>query len=384
MKEFSQIKLVLRPNNQITVTIGNWKKKVLTVSQSPIVSHDSVNPKKLLNLTKVYATNRVANQEMRENSLIACPPKLDIIQKKQRIKKPPFSRRNTPKSFSKVSGQRLREAGAAMDILCGGDLTQCYELCLTLPANHDLAFAALAAHTYYATNRLFKHLRDCYGDACSWFYVWEYQRRGALHLHIAVRYPDSAKLPEICEGLVKMWIRILQDIGERSNTCMFTDKSGRACTISQNWQNHHAQIRKAVGAYFSKYAGKEESKQSWYCQRFPISRFWGSSSSIKRTIKENSIEYTWDYQGATNLTESKFQEIMELIIDRVPLVSMKSYEFKVEAKYSYHARKGEDGIVRLYNHERKVYAEGERTTIYTEQKAYIVALSMFRDVIGCF
>lgn len=381
----AQVKISLKPNNQITLTIGNWRKKILLPHQPPIAAHDRVDKKKLTNLTKIYAKDRESFAGFEENRLaLAQTPPLDIIQRKQRFRKTGLARKNKPKSFTKVSGQRLREAGAAMDILCEGDLSQTYELCLTLPADHEDAFAALARNTYYASNRIFKHLRDVYGEECAWFYVWEYQRRGALHMHIAIRYPDRTKLPEICEGIFDIWKRILISIGERENTCMFTAKSGKACVVSQKWQHHYAQIRKAVGAYFSKYAGKTESKQSWYCQKYPISRFWGSSSAIKRCIRENSAEYVWDYQGRADLAIAKHEEILNDLIQSCSIISFNSYTFEIRCKHNHVARKDKEGKIHVYPIEPKVFAKGERYTAYVPSDDYQKFLEVVRSKIALF
>jgi len=358
----SQVKLSVRPNNQITLTIGDWAKKVLRPSTSAINEHDRVCKKKLVNIAQKYRYRREYLAGVTENRQHLFPPKLDIIQKKQSHPKIIPIRESKPKSFTKISGQRLRECGAAMDILSGGRLEECYEICLTLPANHEAAFFALSKNTYFATNRIFDYLRKQYRGEVSWFYVWEYQKRGALHLHMAVHHRASLLLPTICSDIKRSWIRILQDIGEMENTCMFTDKSMKKCVMPDKWQMHSDQIRKGVGAYFSKYAGKEESKQSWYCQKYPISRFWGSSKQIKSVIAQNSIEAVWDFQGNLESAQKFHDELLEKLILSSQVVHITKYNFRITSKHSYVARIGDDANLRLFPIEPKVYASGERIT----------------------
>lgn len=380
----SQVKLVVRPNNQVTITIGDWRRKTLVVASSAITDHDKVNRKKLINLTNVYRNKREYFHETTEIRQSVHKHQLDLIRKKETPKKVSLTRRNTPKSFTKVSGQKVRESGSAMEILSGGNLNQCWEVCLTLPGNHELAFSALAKNTYFATHRIFSYLKKQYQGTVSWFYVWEYQKRGALHLHLAVHHRCPALLPSICSDIKRAWIRILQDIGERENCCMFTDKTMTKCTVSQKWQMHSAQIVKGVGAYFAKYAGKTESKNSWYCQKYPISRFWGSSSQIKEVIKQNSMEYEWDFQGNLEAAERFHEELIEKLLIHANVVSMSGYSFHIRGKHSHKAVRGNDGILRLYAIEPKTIAQGERLCAYVSPSDFAKTLENAIALSGCF
>jgi hypothetical protein len=337
-----------------------------------------------VNLTQKYRNFRSYVSERDENRQWLFPPNLDIIQKKETLPKVIPIRENKPKSFAKISGQKLRECGAAMDILCRGNLEECWEVCLTLPANHEEAFVALSKNTYFATHRIFSYLKKQYHGEVSWFYVWEYQKRGALHLHMAVHHRASLLLPTICSDIKRAWIRILQDIGEMENTCMFTDKSLKKCVMPEQWQMHSAQIRKGVGAYFSKYAGKEESKQSWYCQKYPISRFWGSSKQIKKVISENSVTAIWDFQGDLESAEKFHAELLEKLILSIEIVKITKYNFCITSNHSYTARVGDDGNLRLFPIEPKIYASGERLTAYVAPKEFGKVLDYAKTVRTCF
>jgi hypothetical protein len=271
-----------------------------------------------------------------------------------------------------------------MDILCSGDLTQCHEVCLTLPANHEAAFAALAKNTYFATHRIFSYLKKQYQGQVSWFYVWEYQKRGALHLHLAVHHKDSSLLDAICGDIKRAWIRILEDIGQSEGTCMFSDKTRKKCTISQNWQMHSEQIRSSVGGYFSKYAGKEESKQSWYCQKYPISRFWGSSATIKEVVKQNSMEYEWDFQGNLEAAERFHGELIEKILLEVNVVRISGYSFHIKGKHRHKAVHDKDGTLHLYSIEPRTIAQGERLCAYVAPSDFAKTLEKAIGVAGVF
>jgi hypothetical protein len=375
----SQVKIALRPNNQITVTLGNWRKPISLAYAPESAFRSLITPDRL---AKEKARTTVESEKFRERESFRYKPSelsLDIIREKQPLKKPSIARKNTPKNFTAKSGQRLRECGAAMDIMCAGDLSQCYEICLTLPADHEAAFSTLAEHTYYATNLLFSKLKKDFFGSVSWFYVWEYQKRGALHLHIAVHHPNPEMLEEVCASIKAHWIQILLAIGERKNICMFSRKNLKSCTISQKWQMHSAQIQKAVGAYFSKYAGKTQSKQDYYCTKYPISRFWGSSRSLKEIIKKNSIEISWDFFGHSDQAQEKCEEIIKFVCSELDIFSRKSYEFKVESKGNVAVFRDKEGKIHTNKREPKIYAEGERYIFYIAPEKLQFALEIFRN-----
>lgn len=380
----SQVKLSVRPNNQVTITIGDWCKKVLRPSTSAITEHDRVCEKKLTNLVKTYRYQREYFSGVTENRQNLFPPNLDIIQKKESRLKIIQIRKNTPKSFTKISGQRLRECGAAMDIMSKGNLEECYEICLTLPANHEAAFHALAKNTYFATHRIFDYLKKQYHGEVSWFYCWEYQKRGALHLHMAVHHRASLLLPTICSDIKRAWVRILKDIGDiEGGISMFANKYGKE-VHEKHWQMHSAQIRKSVGSYFSKYAGKEESKNAWYCQKYPISRFWGSSKRIKKVISENSVEAVWDFQGDLESAEKFHAELLEKLIVCEEIVKISEYNFCITSKHSYNARIGEGGKIRLFPIKPKIYASGRRLTAYIYANNFSKVKDLAKSMVAYF
>lgn len=371
---YSQLKLEVRPNNQITITRGNWRKKQKEVSQNPIWLHDKIHESEWQDKKADIVAKRETYEYIRSIDPISKRPPLDITKKSQRSRKPYSPRPNTPKNFTAKSGQKLRECGAAVDIACGGDTRFCHEVTLTLPANHEHAFRALAAYSGYVVNRLFQPIRRKYADVCLWFFVWEYQRRGALHMHICVYHPDECEGLYIAAQLIEQWHKILCDLCQIADTDMFCRKNKKNSTPRYLHQHHTSPIKKAVGAYFSKYAGKEESKQSWYCQKYPVSRFWGSSKSIKEIIKKHSFSFEIDFRFDTDRCEERYIEIMEQISLNLHLVSVSGYEFCISSTFSHSFKKYKNGRKIINQVEGKIFAEGKRDTLYFKQEDFKKAL----------
>lgn len=375
----SQIRVSLRPNNQITITKGSWKKKLIDTSS--LLGEEKPDRYQLARYRHHLKNSQmaIAKNETFEDRLERLYPPLDIIQKSQRSKKAPSMRLNKPKSFTRFSGQRIREAGAAMDIACKGNMRFCHEVTLTLPANTREAFKALAAYSSHVVNRLFQIIRRNYGDDCLWFFVWEYQKRGALHMHIALYHPDESEGLWIAYQLIQQWNKILCELCELANTDMFAPKQGRRKKLYFEHQHHTAPLRKSVAAYFSKYAGKEESKNNWYIQEYPVSRFWGSNRAVKNIVKENSLQFDFDYHGNDREADRRYTELIERIIEKLSIVSFSSYEFKVQSdkKASMRSYPKKGKVLSVCN--GKVFAEGERSTFYFTQSEFKKAMELIKN-----
>lgn len=379
----SQISVKIRLNNQITITDGSFckrKKKVATGIQQDLDISMAVD---IQNLAEEMAAQRVVLEKFRIKLDKTSKPYLDIIKKSQRSKKPSSSRLNKPKNFTKQSGQKLRESGAAMDLACNGNTKFCHEVTLTLPANTKEAFTALAAYSGYAINRLLQPIRRDYGSDCLWFYVLEYQKRGALHIHFALYHPDESEGLLIAAKMIEQWHKVLIDIGEKADTDMFVSKRRDRSTIRAKHQHHTQPISKAVGAYFSKYAGKQESKQNWYCQKYPVSRFWGSSKMIKEIIKENSFEYKIDYFADEKSQQNMKEHIIESLLGQVKIVSVSAYEFDVSLKGSHRINRYSNGRKIIVSGNNLSIAKGERHTIYCAPEDYPKALKICQELAYC-
>ena len=235
------------------------------------------------------------------------------------------------KRFGNVQAQKIHECGAAMEMNMI-DPSFCHVTTLTLPANTQEAFECIAAYSGYAVNRLFQPVRRDYADCNSWFFVWEYQKRGALHLHIAHYHHCKIIGSLIGEKLLETWHDILCDISENSGVCLFTAKENDRCTIRQNHQHLTQPMRKSVAGYFSKYAAKASQNEDnnyikKFSQMYPPSRFWGSSSQIKAIVKSHHFHNCRDYTENKDFMYFLFVRIHKMI-NECEIVLQKSYSFK--------------------------------------------------------
>lgn len=369
----NRVAVRIRPNNQLTLTYGNYlNRSEFYKSRSCIqAGFGDRERKKILEKADKEKAKKEPKYTWKEGVF-----GVHNLAKKS-VSPPPCHNRkistlagtcrlNKPKSFTSASGQKLRECGAAIDQICKNP-DNTVAITLTLPAHHEAAFRAIAAYSGYAVNRLFQPIRRHYGDDVLWFFVWEYQRRGALHLHIALYHSDKSKALEIGNGFHSQWYKILQDISKFANTDLFLGRNGRDNSAIEKNHFYCQPMRRSLGAYFSKYAGKKESKQSWYCQKYPVSRFWGCCYALKRLIKSLSLEVK---------IESPDSELIESVIAST-LKKIESLSLSISNQYDFDIEREREGS-------KLKIATGTRITFYCNPRQLRKLLSEFSEYSQVF
>jgi len=369
----NRVAISIRPNNQLTLTFGNYRScSEFCKSRSCIQAGFGDREKK--RILEKAAKDKLKNEPKytwKEGVFgIHSPAKKSVFPPpchNRKISTPAsMCRLNKPKSFTSASGQKLRECGSAIDQICKNP-ENTIAITLTLPAHHDDAFRAIAAYSGYAVNRLFQPIRRHYGDDVLWFFVWEYQKRGALHLHIALYHSDKNKALEIGESFREQWHKILQDISKLADTDLFLGRNGRDNSDIEKNHFYCQPMRRSLGAYFSKYAGKKESKQAWYCQKYPVSRFWGCCYALKRLIKSLSLE--------VKIVDSN-SEWIESVIASI-LEKIAAFALSISNQYDFDIRKTQDG------NSLKI-AAGTRITFYCDPRQLRKLLSEFSGYSQAF
>lgn len=188
-----------------------------------------------------------------------------------------------PTTFNKNSRHRLLEAGAIMDELHGKN---CCEVTCTIPGSTVKAFRIVSQWSGWIMNRLTQIIRRSTSNP-AWFYCWELQKRGALHLHFVIgcsNLPDAVCLAQQIEF---KWFELLLELKDKTNVDAFARSEKWTWRYTPAvWQSHVLPIRKSVAAYFAKYAGKQSSVVTRINKNFVPARWWGSSQSIKRGIED--------------------------------------------------------------------------------------------------
>jgi hypothetical protein len=114
----------------------------------------------------------------------------------------------------------------------------------------------LARWSSYSVQRLKAWLGHYISNNLS-IYTWEWQKRGALHLHYVVHCQDRERGEWIIRNLKQQWMRILDAIGEASGIDLYRKHNGFSWASNKEMVRTDAQwCEKSVAAYLSKYVSK--------------------------------------------------------------------------------------------------------------------------------
>jgi hypothetical protein len=228
-------------------------------------------------------------------------------------------------TFGKKARHALLQAGAVVDKECDKNI---YEVTCTIPGSTPEAFEAVANWSGWIMNRLLQPIRRHDKNAC-WFYVWELQKRGALHLHFAIAASTLAEAKLLAEGLEYQWWELLLELSEKAKVDVFRRSEQKSWRDKPAiWQSHVAQVKKSVAAYFSKYLGKAVSRSQTQKERggkvYCPARWWGCSSKVKELIAQSTMKYQI---LVTTLQSETFMREFNKFLANPGKVSEYSYDF---------------------------------------------------------
>ncbi|MDP8933006.1 MAG: hypothetical protein M3N42_02415, partial [Cyanobacteriota bacterium] len=264
---------------------------------------------------------------------------LDILKKSQRFSlvAPRWGKTNRKKSFTRNARRKILQAGAVMDQLYPG---KAWMTTVTIPGGTPAALKAVADWSGWLVNRMLQYIRrHSIRKQAMWFYTWELQDRGALHMHWAVAHDDLKVGKEIAEHLEYYWFELLAELKEKIGVdCFERLEGGTHRNSSLHWQSNVQKVQKSVAAYFSKYCSKDSENVKRHKtykpdQIYYPASWWNSSYSAKAAIKMGSFDYKlehytkeeceytismfWDYLEAMGITKTA-EKYFEISIPHIP------------------------------------------------------------------
>jgi len=223
--------------------------------------------------------------------------------------------RETP--FTTLARRTILRAGGALQKEHRAN--ECLFLTATLPGSTLASFEALAKWSGFAVQRLKAWIGFRQKENLS-LYCWEYQKRGALHLHYVVCIRDPELQRWIIEGFQAQWIRILDAIARNSGVDVYSKGGGFTHSGDKSVVQTRAEVCKfSVAGYLAKYLSKSshsnESRSKW---RFPPSRWYGVSRPLHVLIRKY-----------TCTTERVFARLREALVAYEDSLSpLQSYSIK--------------------------------------------------------
>lgn len=183
----------------------------------------------------------------------------------------------------------------------------------TLPGSTHEAKKTIADWSAYIVHRLKAWVAKYVQEKLD-FYVWELQKRGALHLHYYLYVPDPVARDRIIKGFKTQWIKLLENVCAKSGVDVFKKTASYSHRgHDERIQAYAQEVTKSVAAYLAKYCSKEASKpNSKVTSSYYPSRWWGVSRPLLALLRSmtHSTELLFaSYQSA----RSKYEEVNSLL-----------------------------------------------------------------------
>lgn len=156
----------------------------------------------------------------------------------------------------------------------------------TLPGSTDASLEAFTALAPYVSKLVQTYLPRTLGVSANelrYLWVWELQKRGALHLHVAIELPSVDMARELKAAWHGIWVQVLRAAQEKTGSDLFERRYGGSWrTRPDVWRTDAGFVRKSIGRYISKYQGKGSKGE----ERYYPPRWYGASSRLRRELKE--------------------------------------------------------------------------------------------------
>ena len=207
--------------------------------------------------------------------------------------------RKLKKALSRYGKRQILRAGSCFSK--DGDSERLL-LTGTLPGSSYKAFRALSVFSTYATKTLSNWITRR-SPGAAWMYVWEFQKRGALHVHFVVELPIAAA-KYVKEHFKDQWNRILRSICKLSGADLFA-KTEKYSHSESKTQADVTVCDREPSRYISKYISKGSHISKAFGQ-FPPKVWYQISRSLLRRLRDATI--TYEVEGLSYRQARKCEE----------------------------------------------------------------------------
>lgn len=210
--------------------------------------------------------------------------------------------------FTRAGGRAIACAASALERVA--PVSEILFITLTVPGSALGVFEAVARYSARLVHG-FKAWVNKRVPSKLDFYVWEYQKRGALHLHYAVHVPNPADRQYIWQHTRAQWCRQLIRLGDEIGVDFFARSNG------ETWRNRlevvrarAEEVRKSLSRYLSKYLSKSVKDSTQIAGGiFRPSRFYGISRPLHQLINEQTTEKEFDLGDGFRYAINVFEDV---------------------------------------------------------------------------
>lgn len=156
----------------------------------------------------------------------------------------------------------------------------------TLPGSSDDAldaFTSLAPHVVKSVQTYLPRAISVSAKEIKYIWVWELQKRGALHMHMIVECESRESADLLLREWRGIWVSALKSAANKTGVDIFERKHGGTHKDREHlWQIDAQRVRKSVSRYLSKY----QSKGSEGDRRYFPPRWYGVSTALRAELRE--------------------------------------------------------------------------------------------------
>jgi hypothetical protein len=192
------------------------------------------------------------------------------------------------RKFTREAKHYIREAAGCLEEKYGKDV---WFITVTLPGSTTRAIEGYAMCDKEIKNAFLQNFRKLYRKvfgatqgSLDYLCVSELQRRGAIHLHIALGWASDRYARIVKRCYRRWWHKVLLHYSEKLGIDLFEREGG------DSWSNFPSlllveceKVKKSVGAYLSKYLSKQSSKLRVAAINSP-SRWWSVSMPLRQKV----------------------------------------------------------------------------------------------------
>lgn len=279
-----------------------------------------------------------------------------------------FGEEGKPRAFSLYGKRTMRRCGGAWDVSVAP--REIVFLTGTLAGSTEDAMGAIARWSGYIVHRL-KAWANKYASNKQDMYCWEWQKRGALHLHYCCWIPDPDKRSQVLSRFQKQWRRLMLKVSELSGVDTFEREDGSTWKDDPRYPRCDAQecVSSAAG-YLAKYTSKGSGSVR---SRFYPSRWYGCSRPLLELMKSLTV---------TTRRESLSRFQCDRICEEVFHEMHKSSEYVARWEDSAADRRGLYAHVRDKDERSGLWQvlESKTTEIFTSWRKDISKMKLARDI----
>lgn len=197
----------------------------------------------------------------------------------------------SPRAFSVRSRRMIARSGGALGGRGGRECT--LFLTGTLPGSTSEAMRAISKWSAWICHELVSKIPRIAGvkpSECDYLWVWEWQKRGALHWHGVFEFNNKSEARKVHAKFKRLWIRIMESVGQKEGIDIAAKNEFESHSRDYKvWRTRPEWARKNPARYLAKYMAKAVSPKGEKGETFYPSRWYSVSRSLLLKMRKGTV-----------------------------------------------------------------------------------------------